>query len=238
MDKLQQLSVFRRVVETGNITRAARDLAMSQPSVSRIIGELEGRLGVPLLLRSPRGLTTTEAGQAFHAEAVSILDRLEEAEASLRGAQASLAGPVRFACVAAFFNAVVLPWLTDFLRAHPAVALDVRLDPKQVDMIGEGIDLAIRFGPIREQSLIRCARGRAGIAPVITGGLTSGGRMCQVTCTGRRLRSPRPLPPLLRPGITPPKPAGVPDTLLLRPLSPDRPPPCGRFRRTARRAWG
>ena len=70
MDRLQQLSVFRRVVETGNITRAARDLAMSQPSVSRIIGELEQRLGVPLLLRSPRGLTATEAGQAFHAEAV------------------------------------------------------------------------------------------------------------------------------------------------------------------------
>ena len=164
MDKLQQLSVFRRVVETGNITRAARDLAMSQPSVSRIIGELEGRLGVPLLLRSPRGLTATEAGQAFHAEAVSILDRLEEAEASLRGAQASLAGPVRIACVAAFFNAVVLPWLTDFLHANPAVSLDVRLDHKQVDLIGEGIDLAIRFGPIREQSLIVRKLGRIDFA--------------------------------------------------------------------------
>jgi DNA-binding transcriptional LysR family regulator len=164
MDRLQQLSVFRRVVETGNITRAARDLAMSQPSVSRIIGELEGRLGVPLLLRSPRGLTTTEAGQAFHAEAVSILDRLDEAEASLRSAQASLAGPVRVACVAAFFNAVVLPWLTDFLQANPKVTLDVRLDPKQVDMVGEGIDLAIRFGPIREQSLIVRKLGRIDFA--------------------------------------------------------------------------
>ncbi|WP_052213951.1 LysR family transcriptional regulator [Belnapia sp. F-4-1] len=160
MDKLQQLSVFRRVVETGNITRAARDLAMSQPSVSRIIGELEGRLGVPLLLRSPRGLSATEAGQAFHAEAVRILEQLDEAEATVRGAQASLAGLVRIACVATFFNQVVLPWLQDFLLAHPGIQIDARLDPRPVDLIGEGIDLAVRFGPIREQSLIVRRLGR------------------------------------------------------------------------------
>ncbi|SDB64619.1 LysR family transcriptional regulator [Belnapia rosea] len=164
MDKLQQLSVFRRVVETGNITRAARDLAMSQPSVSRIIGELEQRLGVPLLLRSPRGLAATEAGQLFHAEAVRILDRLEEAEANVRGAQASLAGPVRIACVASFFNQAVLPWLQDFLLANPEVVLEGRLDPKPIDLVGEGIDLAIRFGPIREQSLIARKLGRIDFA--------------------------------------------------------------------------
>jgi DNA-binding transcriptional LysR family regulator len=164
MDRLQQLSVFRRVVETGNITRAARDLAMSQPSVSRIIGELEGRLGVPLLLRSPRGLTATEAGQLFHGEAVRILDQLDEAEATVRGAQASLAGPVRIACVGAFFNQVVLPWLRDFLLAHPGIQLDARLDPRPVDLVGEGIDLAIRFGPIREQSLIVRKLGRIDFA--------------------------------------------------------------------------
>jgi DNA-binding transcriptional LysR family regulator len=164
MDKLQQLSVFRRVVETGNITRAARDLAMSQPSVSRIIAELEQRLGVPLLLRSPRGLTTTEAGQAFHTEAVRILDSLEEAEANARGAQAALTGNVRIACVAAFFNAVVLPWLGDFLMAHPALSLEARLDPKPVDLVEDGIDLAIRFGPIRQQSLIVRKLGRIDFA--------------------------------------------------------------------------
>ncbi|MBL6457557.1 LysR family transcriptional regulator [Belnapia sp. T6] len=164
MDRLQQLTVFRRVVETGNITRAARDLAMSQPSVSRIVAELEHRLGVPLLLRSPRGLTPTEAGQAFHAETVRILDELEEAEASLRGAQAALSGPVRIACVAAFFDAVLLPWLKDFLLAHPDVTLDARLASKQVDLIEEGIDLAVRFGPIREQSLIVRKLGRIDFA--------------------------------------------------------------------------
>jgi len=164
MDRLQQLSVFRRVVETGNITRAARDLAMSQPSVSRIVAELEQRLGVPLLLRSPRGLAATEAGQAFHVEAVRILDSLEEAEANARGAQAALTGSVRIACVAAFFNAVVLPWLRDFLLANPGLSLEARLDPKPIDLVEDGIDLAIRFGPIRQQSLIARKLGRIDFA--------------------------------------------------------------------------
>ena len=164
MDRLQQLSVFRRVVETGNITRAARDLAMSQPSVSRIIAELEQRLGVPLLLRSPRGLTATETGQSFHLEAIRILDSLEEAEANARGAQAALSGNVRLACVAAFFNAVLLPWLGDFLLANPGLSLEAKLDPKPVDLTEDGIDLAIRFGPIRQQSLIARRLGRIDFA--------------------------------------------------------------------------
>ncbi|MDN3565642.1 LysR family transcriptional regulator [Paeniroseomonas aquatica] len=164
MDRLQQLSVFRRVVETGNITRAARDLAMSQPSVSRIVGELEQRLGVPLLIRSPRGLTATEAGQSFHLEAVRILDSLEEAEANARGAQSALLGHVRIGCVAAFFNAVVLPWLREFLLANPGLTLEARLDAKPLDLTEEGIDLAIRFGPIRQQSLIARKLGRIDFA--------------------------------------------------------------------------
>lgn len=164
MDKLQQLQVFRRVVETGNITRAARDLAMSQPSVSRIVSELEHRLGVPLLLRSPRGLSATDAGAAFHQEAVRILDALEEAEANVRGLQGAPTGVVRISCVASFFNAVILPWLAPFLATHPGLSVDARLQPKVVDLVEEGIDLGIRFGPIRQQSLIARRLGRVDFA--------------------------------------------------------------------------
>ncbi|NOG70065.1 LysR family transcriptional regulator [Roseicella sp. DB1501] len=164
MDKLQQLQVFRRVMETGNITRAARDLAMSQPSVSRIIGELEHRLGVPLLLRSPRGLSPTEAGAAFHQEAVRILDALEEAEAAARGLQGAPTGLVRISCVASFFNSVVMPWLGPFLATHPGLSIDARLQTKTVDLVEEGIDLGIRIGPIRQQSLIARRLGRVDFA--------------------------------------------------------------------------
>jgi len=160
MDRLQQLAVFRRVVETGNITRAARDLGMSQPSVSRHVAELEQRLGVPLLIRSPQGLTPTEAGTAFHVEAVRILDALEEAEASARNGVRALAGTIRIACSAAFFNRVVMRWVPEFLAANPEVTLDARLDDRQVDLVEEGIDLAIRIGPIRQQSLIARRIGR------------------------------------------------------------------------------
>jgi DNA-binding transcriptional LysR family regulator len=160
MDRLQQLSVFRRVVETGNITRAARDLNLSQPSVSRLVAELEQRLGVPLLLRSPRGLATTEAGAAFHADAVRILDALEEAEANARGAHTALTGTVRITCIAAFFDTVVMPWLRDFLLANPALELEANLSPLPIDLVEEGVDLAIRFGTIRQQSLIARKLGR------------------------------------------------------------------------------
>jgi DNA-binding transcriptional LysR family regulator len=160
MDRLQQLTVFRRVVETGNITRAARDLNLSQPSVSRLVAELELRLGVPLLLRSPRGLATTEAGAAFHAEAVRILEALDEAEANARGAHTALTGTIRITCIAAFFDAVVMPWLRDFLLANPALELEANLSPLPIDLVEEGVDIAIRFGTIRQQSLIARKLGR------------------------------------------------------------------------------
>jgi LysR family transcriptional regulator for bpeEF and oprC len=164
MDRLQQLQVFRRVAETGNITRAARDLAMSQPNVSRIVAELEQRLGVPLLLRSPRGLATTEAGQTFYADAVRVLDTLEEAEAHVRGAQAALTGSLRVACAATLFNRVVMPWLPGFLAEHPGLAFEGRLDARVADLVEEGIDLAIRTGPVEDQTLIARRLGRIEVA--------------------------------------------------------------------------
>lgn len=160
MDRLQQIQVFRRVVETGNITRAARDLAMSQPNVSRIVAELEQRLGVPLLLRSPRGLATTEAGQAFYADALRVLDTLEEAEANVRGSQAAAEGPLRIACAATLFNHLVMPWLPGFLAENPRVEVEARLDARISDLVEEGIDLAIRTGAIADQTLMARRLGR------------------------------------------------------------------------------
>jgi LysR family transcriptional regulator for bpeEF and oprC len=164
MDRLQQIEVFRRVVETGNITRAARDLSMSQPNVSRIVAELEQRLGVALLLRSPRGLATTEAGQVFYAEAVRVVDALEEAEASARGSQAALHGPLRVACTATLFNSIVMPWLPDFLTEHPGITMEALLDARISELIEEGIDLAIRVGPVSDQSLIARRLGQIELA--------------------------------------------------------------------------
>lgn len=154
MDRLQQLTVFRRVAETGNITRAARDLGLSQPSVSRIVGELEQRLGVPLLLRSPRGLATTDAGASLHLDAVRILDAIDEAEASARGSQAAVEGSLRIAAAAALFNRLVMPWLPAFLDAHPRLIFDARLDSRIADLVDEGIDLAIRVGTLADQTLM------------------------------------------------------------------------------------
>ncbi|MCK8786040.1 LysR family transcriptional regulator [Roseomonas sp. NAR14] len=160
MDRLQQMTVFRRVVETGNITRAARDLAMSQPSVSRLVSELEHRLGAPLLIRAPRGLRVTPAGEAFYAETVRLLDELEAAEDAVRADRTEASGQVRLAAPIVFFNKVVMPWMPAFLAAYPAVHIEAVLEDRVIDLTGEGIDLGLRVGPVRDAGLIVRRVGR------------------------------------------------------------------------------
>src|ERR1700743_2845204 len=95
-DRLQELAVFVRAAESGSFSRAGRGLGLSPPSVSRIVGELEARLGVTLLLRTTRRITLTDAGALFLARAREILSDIEDAEDAARGLD-SLRGTIRFA---------------------------------------------------------------------------------------------------------------------------------------------
>src|ERR1700744_6740449 len=116
-DRLQQLTVFIRTAEGGSFSRAARELGLSQPSVSRIIGELEERLGVTLLLRTTRRITLTHAGLLFLERAREILAGIEDAEDAARGRD-SLRGLIRLAPPVIFRTRAVLPRLPPILPAH------------------------------------------------------------------------------------------------------------------------
>lgn len=146
MDRFQEMLVFRRVVEAGNVTRAAEALHVSQPAVSRTLAGLEARLGVELLRRTKRGVQPTEAGQAFFRDAVELLDRLDDVEASATANPAALAGPIRLATATLLFSGILAGILGRFVAAHPAVTIDALLGGTQVDLQSENIDLALRGG--------------------------------------------------------------------------------------------
>ncbi len=146
-DRLQELAVFVRAAESGSFSRAARELGLSQPSVSRIIGELEARLGVKLLLRTTRRITATDAGALFLDRAREILTEVEDAEDAARGLD-SLRGIIRLAIPVLYGTREIIPRLPKFLAAHPMLQVEMAVVDARQDLVAEGADLAIRLGEL------------------------------------------------------------------------------------------
>src|SRR5882724_9252109 len=148
-DRLQELAVFIRAAESGSFSKAARELGLSQPSVSRIVGELEARLGVTLLLRTTRRITLTDAGALFLERAREILAGLEDAEDAARGVD-SLRGTIRLALPVVYGTRVVIPLLGKFLSVHRLLKVEMRVADERQDLIAEGADIAIRLGRLED----------------------------------------------------------------------------------------
>jgi DNA-binding transcriptional LysR family regulator len=150
-DRIQQLTVFTRAADGGSFSRAARELGLSQPSVSRIVSELEARLGVKLVLRTTRRLTLTDAGAAFLARARRVLSELEDAEDVARGID-SLRGTIRVALSVLFGTRAVIPSLPAFLARHSEIDVKLVFADERQDLVVEGADVAIRFGPLEDSA--------------------------------------------------------------------------------------
>jgi DNA-binding transcriptional LysR family regulator len=146
-DRLQELQVFVRAAESGSFSRAARELGLSQPSVSRIIGELEARLGVTLLLRTTRRITVTDAGAVFLDRTREILAEIEDAEDAARGVD-SLRGTIRLALPIIYGTREIIPRLPKFLAAHPLLQVEMAVVDARQDLVAEGADVAIRLGKL------------------------------------------------------------------------------------------
>jgi DNA-binding transcriptional LysR family regulator len=150
-DRLQELQVFVRAAESGSFSQSARELSLSQPSVSRIIGELEARLGVTLLLRTTRRITVTDAGALFLDRAREILAEIEDAEDAARGLD-SLRGTIRLALPIVYGTREVIPRLPKFLAMHPLLRVEMQVVDARQDLVAEGTDLAVRFGDLDDSS--------------------------------------------------------------------------------------
>ena len=153
MDRLREMELFVRTVETGSFSAAARDLRLGQPAVSKTIAGLEDRLGVSLLVRSTRQLAPTEAGVAFYEHALRAITEVTEAEAAARGSGAGLEGRLRICSPVTFGRLHLVPNVGAFLDAHPKLRLELVMDDRMVDLVAENIDAAFRLGSLSDSAL-------------------------------------------------------------------------------------
>ncbi|MDT8282733.1 MAG: LysR family transcriptional regulator [Gammaproteobacteria bacterium] len=154
MDVMQSMAVFRRVVEAKNFSAVARETNMSQSTVSKHIAALEDRLGTKLLNRSTRSLKLTEAGKEYYHHCIRILNDFQEAEASIGKGKIKPTGTLRISTSAAFARIRILPYLQEFFDTYPDINIDLLFDDEYVDLVKQGIDLAIRIGPLEDSTLI------------------------------------------------------------------------------------
>ena len=154
MDRFEDMRCFLEVVDRRSVTRAAEAMSIAPSAVSRRIKDLEARLGAQLLTRTTRSMSLTEAGQSFYDRARAILADVAEAEAEVADAGRALHGPLRIAAPLSFGVRHLAPILSDFAAEHPEVGLDIDLSDRQVDLVAEGFDLAVRVGTLRDSSLI------------------------------------------------------------------------------------
>jgi DNA-binding transcriptional LysR family regulator len=153
MDRLGAMETFVYVVETGSFSAAARRLNIGQPAVSKAIAHLEARLAVRLLLRSTRGLTPTEAGLAFFERSKRAIEEADEADNAARGAASGLTGNLRICAAVTFGRLHIVPHLGPFLDQNPGLNIDLMLDDRNVNLVEEGVDIALRMGALSDSGL-------------------------------------------------------------------------------------
>ncbi|ALD92542.1 LysR family transcriptional regulator [Cupriavidus gilardii CR3] len=153
MDRLAAMETFVGVIEAGSFSAAARRLNLGQPAVSKSIAQLEERLGTRLLLRSTRGLTPTDAGQRFYEHAKRAIEEADEAEQAARDSSEGLSGRLRVSAAVTFARLHILPGLKTFMDRHPQLEIDIALDDRNIDLLEEGTDVALRMGMLDDSSM-------------------------------------------------------------------------------------
>src|ERR1700676_5034365 len=162
MDRLAALEIFVGVVDTGSFSAVARRQRIGQPAVSKAIVQLEEWLGVSLLMRSTRSVVPTEAGRIFYEHARRTIEEADEAVVAARGSASGLSGKLRGSTSVFFGQLHVIPQLSAFLAEHPDLDVELVLDDRNVDLVNEGIDVALRIGAMPDSNMTtrRIAEGR------------------------------------------------------------------------------
>ncbi|CAN5190656.1 LysR family transcriptional regulator [soil metagenome] len=153
MDRVTGLQLFVRVVETGSFSKGAADLALTQPTATKLVAALEARLGARLVHRSTRGVTPTEVGAAYYDKCKSVLRELEEADNLAALMQSRVQGSLRISTSVAFGRRVLTPLALLFMRQHPGFRLDLSFEDRYVNLVEQGVDVAIRMGRLADSSL-------------------------------------------------------------------------------------
>lgn len=152
MDRFQAMTTFVRVIDTGSFSAAARQGNVGQPAVSKMVAQLEEQLGVRLVTRTTRGLSPTEAGQRYYERARRALEEADEAEVAARGAGRGLTGRLRISAATTFARLHIVPGLPAFMDRHPGLELELVMDDRVIDMVEEGVDVALRMGALPDST--------------------------------------------------------------------------------------
>ena len=164
MDKsdvtFERMRTFVRVAERGSLSAVARELGLGQSTVTRHLRELEEAVGVPLLSRTTRRVTMTDEGSRYYANSVQILRLVEQAGDEARGTRGASAGTIRISCTAAFGVLHVSRLIFAFQNRYPDIGIDLSLSDERVDLVREGVDIALRLGPLTDSSMKLRALGQ------------------------------------------------------------------------------
>ena len=154
MDRVTGIALFIRIVETGSFTKAADETGITQPTATKAVAAMEQRLGARLLHRSTRGITPTEVGALYYDKCKLIAREIDEADNLAMLLQSQVGGMLRISTSVAFGRRVVVPLVVRYMALHPLVTIDLSFDDRYVNLVEQGIDLAIRMGPMADSSLV------------------------------------------------------------------------------------
>ena len=154
MDRLELLATFVRTVETGSLTAAAIALRTTQPTISKRLSTLESNVGARLLQRNTQGVRPTEEGARYYNVARRVLTELEQAESSLQSLRKGLRGKLRLNMPVGIGEMYLTRVAIEFQRLHPDLELEVTLTDRVVNLVEDGVDVAVRGGGVTDQSVV------------------------------------------------------------------------------------
>jgi DNA-binding transcriptional LysR family regulator len=149
----ERMRTFVRVAERGSLSAVAREFGIGQSTITRHLRELEEAVGVPLLSRTTRRVTMTDEGSRYYASSLQILRLVEQAGDEARGTRGAPTGTIRLSCTAAFGVLHVSRLIFAFQDRYPDIAVDLSLTDERIDLVREGVDIALRLGPLTDSSM-------------------------------------------------------------------------------------
>jgi DNA-binding transcriptional LysR family regulator len=153
MDRVAAVALFIRIVETGSFSKAAAEFGITQPTATKAVAAMEARLGARLLHRTTRGVTPTEVGALYYDKCKAIAHEIEAADNLASLMQGGVGGTLRVSTSVAFGRRVLVPLALKYMHEHPQVMVDLAFEDRYVNLVEQGIDLAVRMGRLADSSL-------------------------------------------------------------------------------------
>jgi DNA-binding transcriptional LysR family regulator len=153
MDRIEGVRLYIRVVETGSFSKAAEELGIVQSTATKAVAAAEQRLGARLLHRSTRGVTPTEVGALYYEKCKAIARELDEADNLAALLQSQVGGTLRVSTSVAFGRRVMVPIVLRYMREHPRLTIDLGFDDRYVNLVEQGVDVAVRMGRLADSAL-------------------------------------------------------------------------------------